>query len=343
MAWQPVGENLVRWNGGTIYLRAKVAGKVCRVSLKTSDLRIAKLKREAKLAELRRLASVAGKGDVRTMAEAIDLLESSLLKPHLKRSSRTAYSKWCRKLREQIGGKALAAKWGGSEAAAWWTATTAELSPHPANTLLRLVRLMAGLLVDRGVWPADPTTGIKAMRPIKRELVLPSRQQLDAMLEEIRTRPHANAALRADMVAFLAFSGCRTGEMPAIRWEDLRGDWLTIDGGEEGTKNRKSRQIPISPALRAVLDRLHYEGATGPIFLMGKPRFALTTACKAAKIPHLRIHDLRHWFASWAIENGIEIPTIARWMGHQDGGALLMKTYGHLRDQHSLDQAKRLR
>jgi integrase len=343
MAWQPVGENLVRWNGGTIYLRAKVGGKVRRVSLKTSDLRIAKLKRETKLAQLRRAANAAQTGEIKTMAEAINALEGSLLKPHIKKSTRAAYEKWCKKLRKQIDGKALAAKWSPADVAEWWTATTTELSPHPANTLLRLVRLMSALLIARGVLQADPVAGIKAMRPIKRDLALPSREQLDAMLEEIRTRPHANAALRADMVAFLAFSGCRTGEVPAIRWEDIRGEWLVIDGGEEGTKNRKSRQIPISPALRAVLDRLHYEGAAGPIFLMGKPRFALTTACKAAKIPHLRIHDLRHWFASWAIENGIEIPTIARWLGHQDGGALLMKTYGHLRDQHSLDQAKKLR
>lgn len=342
MAWSKVGENLVRYNGGTIYLRAKIAGKIERVSLKTSDLRQAKIRRDAKLLELRSAANQRDRGEIKTMADAIDALESSLLKPHLKRSSKATYSKGCKKLRATMDGAALARKWTASDAAAWWTTITDELSAHPANAVLRFARLMSGLLVARGVLNADPMAGIKAMRPIKRELVLPSRQQLEAMLDELRSRPHANAGIRADMVAFLAYSGCRIGEASHIKWEDIRGDWMTIDGGDEGTKSRKSRQLPINEPLRAVLNRLSYPGAAGPILLLGKPRFALTTACKAAGIPHLTIHNLRHWFTTWCIENGIEIPTIARWLGHQDGGALLMRTYGHLRDAHSLEQAKRL-
>ena len=51
-------------------------------------------------------------------------------------------------------------------------------------------------------------------------------------------------------------------------------------------------------------------------------------------------HDLRHLFATICIESGVDIPTVSRWLGHQDGGALAMKTYGHLRDEHSIAQAK---
>jgi len=45
--WTQVAENLVRHRAGTIYLRAKVGGKVIRESLRVDDLRIAKLKRRA--------------------------------------------------------------------------------------------------------------------------------------------------------------------------------------------------------------------------------------------------------------------------------------------------------
>jgi hypothetical protein len=38
----------------------------------------------------------------------------------------------------------------------------------------------------------------------------------------------------------------------------------------------------------------------------------------------------------------VDIPTVSRWLGHKDGGALCMKTYGHLRDEHSLSQAQRV-
>jgi len=46
-------------------------------------------------------------------------------------------------------------------------------------------------------------------------------------------------------------------------------------------------------------------------------------------------HDLRHLFATRCIESGVDIPTVSRWLGHKDGGALAMRTYGHLRDEHS--------
>ena len=42
------------------------------------------------------------------------------------------------------------------------------------------------------------------------------------------------------------------------------------------------------------------------------------------------------------IESGVDIPTVSRWLGHRDGGALAMKVYGHLRDQHSVAMAQRV-
>jgi integrase len=53
-------------------------------------------------------------------------------------------------------------------------------------------------------------------------------------------------------------------------------------------------------------------------------------------------HDLRHLFATRCIESGVDIPTVSRWLGHKDGGALAMRVYGHLRDAHSADMAKRV-
>lgn len=53
--------------------------------------------------------------------------------------------------------------------------------------------------------------------------------------------------------------------------------------------------------------------------------------------------DLRHLFATRCIESGVDIPTVSRWLGHKDGGALAMKVYGHLRDHHSVEMAKKVR
>jgi integrase len=53
-------------------------------------------------------------------------------------------------------------------------------------------------------------------------------------------------------------------------------------------------------------------------------------------------HDLRHYFATVCIESGVDIPTVAKWLGHKDGGALAMRTYGHLRNEHSLAAASKV-
>jgi integrase len=69
---------------------------------------------------------------------------------------------------------------------------------------------------------------------------------------------------------------------------------------------------------------------------------ALTRACKTVGIKRITHHDLRHLFATLCIESGVDIPTVSKWLGHQDGGALAMKVYGHLREEHSVGMAKRV-
>jgi integrase len=53
-------------------------------------------------------------------------------------------------------------------------------------------------------------------------------------------------------------------------------------------------------------------------------------------------HDLRHLFRTRAIESGIDVPTVAQWLGQNDGGALLMKSYSHLLKEHSQAIAAKL-
>src|ERR1700691_225852 len=65
-------------------------------------------------------------------------------------------------------------------------------------------------------------------------------------------------------------------------------------------------------------------------------------AAKLHGVARFTHHDLRHLFATRCIESGVDIPTVSRWLGHKDGGALAMKTYGHLRDQHSANMAQKV-
>lgn len=54
-----------------------------------------------------------------------------------------------------------------------------------------------------------------------------------------------------------------------------------------------------------------------------------------AGLARIGFHDLRHYFISYCVMSGIDYMTIAKWMGHRDGGILIGKVYGHLTDDHA--------
>jgi hypothetical protein len=59
------------------------------------------------------------------------------------------------------------------------------------------------------------------------------------------------------------------------------------------------------------------------------------------ELPAIAHYDFLHFCATTCIESAVDIPTLSRWLGHQDGGALAMKVYGHLREEHSFAMIKK--
>ena len=84
------------------------------------------------------------------------------------------------------------------------------------------------------------------------------------------------------------------------------------------------------------------EPKTATLFKVNEAQKAMDRAAEKVGMERITHHDLRHFFATICIESGVDIPTVSRWPGHKDGGALLMKTYGHLRDEHCTEQAQKV-
>lgn len=142
------------------------------------------------------------------------------------------------------------------------------------------------------------------------------------------------------LLATLIFSGLRVGELCALTWEDV--DW---DRGSLIVRDSKTRaglrEVDIMPALRKLLAQhsLEHQGTFVFETRSGKPltrndvrRYGLVPALEKAGITkHIRVHDLRHTYASILIHNGEEDSYIAEQMGHSSG-AFTRKRYGHLFD-----------
>ena len=153
----------------------------------------------------------------------------------------------------------------------------------------------------------------------------------------------------ADLASGLAFTGCRIGEAIRITWRDVdfaKDEILVRGDSETGTKNWGIRRVPMIPDARMLFERMKAEqterGLTEPVFLVRECQKSMDRAAKIVGMARITHHKLRHFFATVCIESGVDIPTVSRWLGHKDGGALAMKTYGHLRREHSLAQAQKV-
>jgi integrase len=233
----------------------------------------------------------------------------------------------------------------------WWTKKAQSCSPRTANGALGAVRKIFAMLRDSGYVVSDPTAKLERLSLKPTEFFIPGKEEFVRIVEEIRRAPllrkYREKSLdspAADMVAFLAYSGLRIEEARRLVWGDIGKDSISVPAIKHAVKRRI---LYINPALRDVIERMKKTNnnltATSPVFVIENPRKALTNACVRLGLPHVRVHDLRHFFATTCIEQGVDIPTVAKWLGHQDGGALAMRVYGHLRDEHSKEQASRLR
>jgi integrase len=144
------------------------------------------------------------------------------------------------------------------------------------------------------------------------------------------------------VIRLLAHTGLRINEARQLRWADVQESFFLVPG--RITKNGKPRMIPFVNGVREALAGLRrVTGRRKAILPQAECKRSLRVACKRAGVPRLSHHDFRHLFATRCIQSGVDLPTVARWLGHSDGGALLAKTYYHLADEHSFAMAARVK
>ena len=224
------------------------------------------------------------------------------------------------------------------------------ISPKRCTTT-RLIRFrhIFELAIGRGLIARNPALEVTKVKVPQRKLELPSSEQFKKIVEHTRNSGSATSQGCGDLVEFLAYSGCRINEAARVRWADVdeeRGRIFIAPA-----KNDQSRFIPLLDSMKGLLERIRktprwfraeHRKSAGCILSVSECEEALTKACEKAEAHRITHHDLRHLFATRCIESGVDIPTVSRWLGHKDGGALAMKTYGHLRDEHSQAMAAKV-
>jgi integrase len=353
--WQRTRKtNLLRHKSGRYYARAFWQGKEVWKSLKTSHYSVAQARLAEFLKEHRERASNGNGGVSAKMAfgEAAavhlrNLNDNLRIKPstrdYWRRRLAALLKSWPRLKETEVRKITQVA------CKEWASIYGRKVSPTNYNNTIALLRHVLSIAIEAGVLYSNPAAVLKRTAVRAKEITLPATEKFNALLAEMRHGKSRYSPHCADFAAGLAFTGCRVGEARLVAWRDVdfeAGEIIIRGDRETGTKNWELRRVPLIPDAIRLFSRMRgersLESLDGKVFRVGECQKALDRACAKVGTPRITHHDLRHLFATRCIESGVDIPTVSRWLGHKDGGALAMKTYGHLRREHSLAQAQRV-
>jgi integrase len=354
--WQKTSyANLIRYvPSGIYYARLRIRGKLIRRALKTTSLTVAKLR----LADLEKIERqrVETQGAIlngtMTFGDALTIFQQRLtgdgsLKPRSKeyRGERIAalLKSWPDLDKTDVR------KITKNDCLAWSAKFSSAASPSNYNNTVGTLRMVLDIAVEAGARYDNPARFIKKARVRLKELRLPDQNQFLKLVDSIEGVNKRFSRDCADLVRFLAYGGFRKGEAANVTWADCdfeKGEIIVRGDPETGTKNWSIRRVPMIPDMLELLEHLRNEhpdeAASNRVMRVRECQNAIDSACEKLGIARFTHHDLRHLFATICIESGVDIPTVSRWLGHKDGGALAMKVYGHLRDQHSVNMARRV-
>jgi integrase len=190
-----------------------------------------------------------------------------------------------------------------------------------ANRAIALLSAVLGFAVKRQLLTHNPCHGVTRNKEKGREFFY-----TPAQTRKILKAASESLDIRYKYIALELLTGCRPGELL-----DCGPDWryrgvLKTPDGKTG-----ARTIFLSPAATAILDSL------GMFFENGRARYfprgmslkrAWESLCRKAGVPHARLYDLRHTFASAALAAGVSLPVIGQMLGHKKAQTTLR--YAHL-------------
>ncbi len=341
--------NLYRNKHGTYFAIIKAGGKQIKRSLRTNDPALAK----RRLADLRQKAArLSGAEQKNLRFEELTELWLESIKGEQKLSSYRRRVVCVNGLLPVFKGMPVRSI-RHDTVEQWKIRRGASLSPRSYNVELETLNQLFRYAIEvKRLLLDNPAEYLKRRKQLKPKPVIPNKIQFSALVKELRESPQAGEA--SNLVEFLGYSGCRLGEAIQVKWCDVNFQLgtLLVTGGELGTKNHEQRTIPLFQPLLMLLQRMRSEqipsgtldqsSLNKTIFNVNHSRQAIHAACKRIGLPRFGHHSMRHFFCSNAIEAGVDFKAIAEWLGHKDGGALVAKTYGHLRAEHSAAMAKRI-
>jgi integrase len=204
---------------------------------------------------------------------------------------------------------------------------TAQGSPYQANRTVAVASKMFALSIRWGMRETNPAKGIERNREFSRYRYATS-DELERLVAALAADHNQQAC---NIIRVCMLTGCRRGEALGMRWADLDLAAGTWSKPPSSTKQRKRHEAPLSAPVRQLLDGIaethkqEHPGQPLPAYVFpGRGGNGHATElkedwkriCKAAGLVDLRVHDLRHTFASQLASGGASLALIGSLLGH---------------------------
>ena len=225
----------------------------------------------------------------------------------------------------------------------------AKLSAKTVNNHISLLSTMFKKAIDWGYAHHNPAE-LPRLKIEEKEMNWLEEWEVEQLLNAVREvypqwEPFFVTAL---------FTGMRLGELCALKWKSVYFDRCAIqvcasfsNGHLKGTKSRKIRIVPLHHRVKEVLwprkgqhDQLVFPNKKGNHLTQSMVANYLSRSLKYVGLRRIRIHDLRHTFASQSVMKGIPLPQVQQWLGHADIRTTMR--YAHLAPAMGYDWIQRL-
>ena len=184
---------------------------------------------------------------------------------------------------------------------------TVEHGPYSANRMLGMLSVL--FVRNEREGRDSPCRGVKKHHEEGRERYL-TPAELERVLGQLGDDVPSKA------IEFLVLTGARRSEVLSMCWPDFRPDTAEWIKPPAATKDKRRHRVPLSPEAVTLLDSLPRQGDR--VFGINRKQLwqrwdAIRTA---AGVPDVRLHDLRHSFASFLISAGVGLAVVGRLLGH---------------------------
>ena len=207
--------------------------------------------------------------------------------------------------------------------------------------------------VDDGWIQRLPTENLRPLKVRTKKRSLVTMEEFEKLFKAAM-RVSKNGQQFCDYFRLMCYCGSRRDETLRLRWEDVDFSLEQLTIGADGlAKNGEVRTLEFNARLREHLLAMESRRAANSQWLFPSPqrgvrdkqaktfRGTLQLAIEESGVK-VGCHDCRHYFISMCVMTGTNYMTIAKWVGHNDGGILIGKVYGHLSSEHTRQQAARV-